>query len=191
MATRTQDLALWQDDLHHVIHLRARSAIIKFSAELKVELSLFMIAALHACRGKGVGLEWERVYRDCIDSTRAVLFVRSEACITTARIQAWKNFRENLGKLLIVTILPLVHDSLSLHCLVVADATSILVNAHHPLYFPYPHSPWRIIEDCGAAFVMGCIGGGLFSFWKGYRNSPVVSRKRLLCCACSYIHMYV
>lgn len=32
--------------------------------------------------------------------------------------------------------------------------------------------PWRILEDCGAAFAMGCIGGGLFSFWKGYRNSP-------------------
>ena len=35
-------------------------------------------------------------------------------------------------------------------------------------------SPWRIMEDCGAAFAMGCIGGGVFSFWKGYRNSPVV-----------------
>ena len=30
------------------------------------------------------------------------------------------------------------------------------------------------MEDCGAAFAMGCIGGGIFSFWKGYRNSPVV-----------------
>ena len=36
-------------------------------------------------------------------------------------------------------------------------------------------SPWRILEDCGAAFVMGCIGGGVFSYWKGYRNSPPVS----------------
>ena len=36
------------------------------------------------------------------------------------------------------------------------------------------YSPWRIVEDCGAAFAMGCIGGGVFSFWKGYRNSPVV-----------------
>ncbi|CAI8041259.1 Mitochondrial import inner membrane translocase subunit Tim17-A [Geodia barretti] len=36
--------------------------------------------------------------------------------------------------------------------------------------------PWRIMEDCGAAFAMGCIGGGIFSFWKGYRNSPMGSR---------------
>lgn len=36
------------------------------------------------------------------------------------------------------------------------------------------NSPWRIVEDCGAAFAMGCIGGGVFSFYKGYRNSPVV-----------------
>ena len=35
-------------------------------------------------------------------------------------------------------------------------------------------SPWRIRDDCGGAFAMGCIGGGIFSFWKGYRNSPPV-----------------
>ncbi|XP_064400515.1 mitochondrial import inner membrane translocase subunit Tim17-B-like [Halichondria panicea] len=38
--------------------------------------------------------------------------------------------------------------------------------------------PWRILEDCGAAFVMGCIGGGVFSYWKGYRNSPPGTRLR-------------
>jgi hypothetical protein len=32
--------------------------------------------------------------------------------------------------------------------------------------------PWRIVDDAGAAFSMGAIGGSLFSFWKGYRNSP-------------------
>lgn len=37
------------------------------------------------------------------------------------------------------------------------------------------YSPWRILEDCGAAFIMGCVGGGLYSFGRGYRNSPPVS----------------
>ncbi|EDV19670.1 uncharacterized protein TRIADDRAFT_33100 [Trichoplax adhaerens] len=32
--------------------------------------------------------------------------------------------------------------------------------------------PYRIIDDCGGAFSMGCIGGGVFSLVKGYRNSP-------------------
>ncbi len=47
----------------------------------------------------------------------------------------------------------------------------------------YTRSPWRIIDDCGAAFAMGCIGGGVFSFWKGYRNSPVV-------CVCVHVRVY-
>eukprot|EP00112_Aurelia_sp_Birch-Aquarium-sp1_P006086 Seg1680.12 transcript_id=Seg1680.12/GoldUCD/mRNA.D3Y31 product="Mitochondrial import inner membrane translocase subunit Tim17-B" protein_id=Seg1680.12/GoldUCD/D3Y31 len=33
-------------------------------------------------------------------------------------------------------------------------------------------SPYRIVDDCGGAFAMGAIGGGLFSFIKGWRNSP-------------------
>ena len=37
------------------------------------------------------------------------------------------------------------------------------------------YSPYRIVDDCGGAFAMGAIGGGLFSFVKGWRNSPVVS----------------
>jgi len=32
--------------------------------------------------------------------------------------------------------------------------------------------PYRIIDDCGGAFTMGAIGGGLFSLIKGWRNSP-------------------
>jgi len=32
--------------------------------------------------------------------------------------------------------------------------------------------PYRIVDDCGGAFAMGAIGGGLFSFVKGWRNSP-------------------
>ncbi|XP_065829645.1 mitochondrial import inner membrane translocase subunit Tim17-B-like [Oscarella lobularis] len=32
--------------------------------------------------------------------------------------------------------------------------------------------PYRILDDCGAAFSMGCIGGAVFSIAKGYRNSP-------------------
>ncbi|XP_016959956.1 probable mitochondrial import inner membrane translocase subunit Tim17 3 [Drosophila biarmipes] len=32
--------------------------------------------------------------------------------------------------------------------------------------------PIRIVEDCGCAFMMGTIGGSLFEFLKGFRNSP-------------------
>ncbi|CAH8542312.1 unnamed protein product [Dicrocoelium dendriticum] len=32
--------------------------------------------------------------------------------------------------------------------------------------------PFRIVSDCGAAFAMGSIGGGLIHMYKGYRNSP-------------------
>jgi len=32
--------------------------------------------------------------------------------------------------------------------------------------------PRRILDDCGGAFSMGAIGGGLFSMVKGWRNSP-------------------
>lgn len=35
-------------------------------------------------------------------------------------------------------------------------------------------SPYRIVDDCGGAFAMGAIGGGIFSFVKGWRNSPSV-----------------
>jgi import inner membrane translocase subunit TIM17 len=32
--------------------------------------------------------------------------------------------------------------------------------------------PYRIIDDVGGAFAMGCIGGGVWHFFKGARNSP-------------------
>eukprot|EP00918_Siedleckia_nematoides_P094788 GHVU01208099.1.p1 GENE.GHVU01208099.1~~GHVU01208099.1.p1 ORF type:complete len:157 (+),score=22.42 GHVU01208099.1:451-921(+) len=32
--------------------------------------------------------------------------------------------------------------------------------------------PDRIVEDLGAAFAMGCIGGSIFNFVKGIYNSP-------------------
>ncbi|MEE6493109.1 hypothetical protein FKM82_016740 [Ascaphus truei] len=32
--------------------------------------------------------------------------------------------------------------------------------------------PWRIVDDCGGAFSMGAIGGGIFHAIKGFRNSP-------------------
>lgn len=32
--------------------------------------------------------------------------------------------------------------------------------------------PYRIVDDCGGAFAMGAIGGGIFSCVKGWRNSP-------------------
>ena len=31
--------------------------------------------------------------------------------------------------------------------------------------------PWRIVDDCGGAFTMGTIGGGIFQAIKGFRNS--------------------
>uniref|UniRef100_A0A3Q3K1N6 Mitochondrial import inner membrane translocase subunit TIM17 n=1 Tax=Monopterus albus TaxID=43700 RepID=A0A3Q3K1N6_MONAL len=35
--------------------------------------------------------------------------------------------------------------------------------------------PWRIVDDCGGAFTMGAIGGGVFQTIKGFRNAPAVS----------------
>ncbi|XP_023178784.1 probable mitochondrial import inner membrane translocase subunit Tim17 3 [Drosophila hydei] len=32
--------------------------------------------------------------------------------------------------------------------------------------------PIRIVEDCGCAFLMGCIGGSMFQYMRGFRNSP-------------------
>jgi mitochondrial import inner membrane translocase subunit TIM17 len=32
--------------------------------------------------------------------------------------------------------------------------------------------PYRIVDDCGGAFAMGCIGGGVFQAIKGFRNAP-------------------
>ncbi|XP_008559165.1 mitochondrial import inner membrane translocase subunit Tim17-B [Microplitis demolitor] len=40
--------------------------------------------------------------------------------------------------------------------------------------------PWRIIDDCGGAFTMGLVGGGVFQFVKGYRNAPSGISKRLM-----------
>lgn len=36
-------------------------------------------------------------------------------------------------------------------------------------------SPWRIVDDCGGAFTMGAIGGGIFQAVKGFRNAPSVN----------------
>ncbi|NXM23920.1 TI17A translocase, partial [Oxyruncus cristatus] len=40
--------------------------------------------------------------------------------------------------------------------------------------------PWRIVDDCGGAFTMGAIGGGIFQAIKGFRNSPVVRKHSLI-----------
>lgn len=40
--------------------------------------------------------------------------------------------------------------------------------------------PWRIIDDCGGAFTMGLIGGGVFQTFKGFRNAPSGLSKRLV-----------
>ncbi|XP_043572178.1 mitochondrial import inner membrane translocase subunit Tim17-A [Chiloscyllium plagiosum] len=39
--------------------------------------------------------------------------------------------------------------------------------------------PWRIVDDCGGAFTMGAIGGGIFQSIKGFRNAPVGMSHRL------------
>jgi len=38
--------------------------------------------------------------------------------------------------------------------------------------------PWRIADDCGGAFAMGCIGGSVFHAIKGIRDAPSGSRLR-------------
>lgn len=40
--------------------------------------------------------------------------------------------------------------------------------------------PWRIVDDCGGAFTMGCLGGALFHSIKGFRNAPSGVSHRLL-----------
>ncbi|TST85777.1 Cysteine desulfurase, mitochondrial [Bagarius yarrelli] len=40
-------------------------------------------------------------------------------------------------------------------------------------------SPWRIVDDCGGAFTMGAIGGGIFQAVKGFRNSPTGINHRM------------
>lgn len=40
--------------------------------------------------------------------------------------------------------------------------------------------PWRILDDCGGAFCLGFIGGGLFSAVGGARNAPKGITNRLL-----------
>ncbi|CAH8520365.1 unnamed protein product [Schistosoma turkestanicum] len=40
--------------------------------------------------------------------------------------------------------------------------------------------PFRIVSDCGAAFVMGTIGGSVIHFYKGYRNAPSGYTKKLV-----------
>jgi len=36
--------------------------------------------------------------------------------------------------------------------------------------------PWRIVDDVGGAFSMGCVGGGIFHIIKGSLNAPKGSR---------------
>lgn len=38
--------------------------------------------------------------------------------------------------------------------------------------------PWRIVDDCGGAFTMGVIGGGVFQSIKGFRNAPSGFQRR-------------
>lgn len=37
------------------------------------------------------------------------------------------------------------------------------------------------MDDCGGAFTMGAIGGGIFQAVKGFRNAPSVSPLMFLC----------
>ncbi|XP_029361709.1 mitochondrial import inner membrane translocase subunit Tim17-B isoform X1 [Echeneis naucrates] len=47
------------------------------------------------------------------------------------------------------------------------------------LFFILSCSPWRIVDDCGGAFTMGAIGGGVFQSIKGFRNAPAGVGHRL------------
>ena len=40
--------------------------------------------------------------------------------------------------------------------------------------------PWRILDDCGGAFCLGFIGGGLFSLVGGAQNAPSGITNRLI-----------
>ena len=40
--------------------------------------------------------------------------------------------------------------------------------------------PWRIVSDCGGAFTMGIIGGGIFGFGGGVKNAPKGMNRRFL-----------
>lgn len=40
--------------------------------------------------------------------------------------------------------------------------------------------PYRIVDDSGGAFAMGCIGGGIFQALKGFRNAPQGLSRRLI-----------
>lgn len=40
--------------------------------------------------------------------------------------------------------------------------------------------PYRIVDDCGGAFAMGCIGGGIFQAVKGFRNAPSGFNRRMV-----------
>uniref|UniRef100_A0A8C5PE71 Translocase of inner mitochondrial membrane 17B n=1 Tax=Leptobrachium leishanense TaxID=445787 RepID=A0A8C5PE71_9ANUR len=56
------------------------------------------------------------------------------------------------------------------------------VTLHTPCAPIYPSkgiSPWRIVDDCGGAFTMGLIGGGVFQAIKGFRNAPMGINYRL------------
>ncbi|CDW53186.1 mitochondrial import inner membrane translocase s ubunit tim17 b-like protein [Trichuris trichiura] len=40
--------------------------------------------------------------------------------------------------------------------------------------------PWRIVDDCGGAFSMGAVGGGIFHGFRGMRTAPAGLTKRLI-----------
>ncbi|XP_060931241.1 mitochondrial import inner membrane translocase subunit Tim17-B isoform X1 [Limanda limanda] len=46
--------------------------------------------------------------------------------------------------------------------------------------------PWRIVDDCGGAFTMGAIGGGVFQSMKGFRNAPAVSSEHYGFCSVNH-----
>ena len=37
--------------------------------------------------------------------------------------------------------------------------------------FFFPYSPYRIVDDCGGAFVLGATGGSVFHSIQGFRNA--------------------
>ena len=57
--------------------------------------------------------------------------------------------------------------------LIYRDVYAIIDNKYAYLFFH--SSPFRIVDDCGGAFTMGIIGGGVFQAVKGFRNAPSVS----------------
>ena len=68
--------------------------------------------------------------------------------------------------------------------LTMSNVNSMIDKAEDPVKMTDQYNrepcPWRILGDCGGAFSMGILGGGLFNFVGGARNAPAGYQRRAL-----------